>query len=206
MHNSRSQLVLHVQLERTFPPLQPQRDPSQEEGISPHQTFLTARPTSTGSLNIMENSSPVWHSRKDISDHTAYELLKQVLTPTTSKSTDSGQKPKQERAVLTAVVGDITCSSKKILLMGSSKERMRRIRQNRAKIAELNASADEFTLEVQKDMANVYLQFPPDHVNKLNADMALLLVQFTQRWCDKDFMAALNGGKTRRVYSVIEPD
>ncbi len=98
----------------------------------------------------MENSSPIWHSGKDVTDHAAYKLLKQALTPTTSKSTNSGQKPKQERAVLTAVVGDLTCSSKKILLMGSSKERMRRIRQNRAKIAELNASADEFTLEVQK--------------------------------------------------------
>lgn len=66
--------------------------------------------------------------------------------------------------------------------------------------------ADDSTLEQQKDMAKVYLNFQPDHVNELKSDMALLLVQLTQRWCYEDFERALNIGKTRRVYRVIEPD
>lgn len=154
----------------------------------------------------MENSSCVWHGGKD-NDLAVYELLKHELTPTTSKSINSGQKLKEERAVHAAVVGNVTVLSTEILLIGKSKERMRRVRLNRMNIAGLNAStADEFTLEVQKDMAAVYMQFQPGHVNKLNAETALLLVQFTQRWGDNDFIAALNGGKTQRVYRVIEPD
>lgn len=56
--------------------------------------------------------------------------------------------------------------------------------------------ADESTLEAQKEVARVYLEFPPDNINKVNTDMARLLVQLTKRWCDDEFIAALNSGKT----------
>ena len=71
---------------------------------------------------------------------------------------------------------------------------MRQIRQHRAKVAGLDASmADESTLLEQRYIVDVYLKFPPNHVNKLNAD---LLVQLTQRWSDEEFIAAFNRGKT----------
>lgn len=57
----------------------------------------------------MEDFNSLRHGEKKISDHAAYELLKHALTPKPSKLTNSGQKPEQRQAVLTAVVRDITC-------------------------------------------------------------------------------------------------
>jgi len=74
---------------------------------------------------------------------------------------------------------------------------MRRIRHHRMRLAGLDGQlADKLTLEGQTEIVNVYLEFPPDGINRLNRDMALLLVQLTQRWCDDKFIAALTSGKT----------
>lgn len=132
----------------------------------------------------------------------ACKQLKHALTP---KTTNSGQNSEEKRAeadlektrVLIAVVRDMTSMFMNRELTSSAQGHMRRIRQHRLRLAGLEnvQMADETTLEAQKEIVKVYSQHPPGNINKLSEDMGLLLVQLTQRWSDKEFVAALNSSE-----------
>jgi hypothetical protein len=72
------------------------RDPPSSLSLSPPllHAWLTFSEHSTN----IEDSTPLSHCGEDISYHAAYKILKNALTPTPSKSTNTGQDSEQKQA------------------------------------------------------------------------------------------------------------